>query len=228
MIALEKLQTHPTVKIFTILSLIVYSLFFLISFLLSTLPGNSNFSPLTHYISELSLSQYSPFPYLYDIACIISGSLTIPITFYIKKTTLHKRNADHLTPTQRKKFVILTYLGFISGLLGDIGFIGVGLFSLERNFFGIHYVFAYLLFGGYTFTALIVGILILLYQTQLSALMGLSGVIYPIVIFLGFLIMLFWFPSLLILYEWVVSLSLTAWLFVFTIYFLYSSGLHKP
>jgi len=228
LINLEKIQTHSTIKIFTFLSLTIYAILFLISFLLSTLSGTANFSPITNYISELSLSQYSPCPYLYDIACVIAGSLTIPITFYIQKTTLHKRNAHHITPTQRKKFVSLTRLGFISGLLGDIGFIGVGIFSLQRNFFGIHYVFAYLLFGGYTFTALIVGILILLYQTQLSALMGLSGVIYPILIFIGFLIVLFWVPSLLIFYEWVVSLSLTAWLFLFSIYFLYSDVLYKP
>ncbi|TFF98251.1 MAG: hypothetical protein EU547_02005 [Promethearchaeota archaeon] len=225
---LDKLQTHRTIKFFTIISLVIYSLLFLISLLLSIFLGNSYFSPLTNYISELSLLQHTPFPYLYDFACIISGSLTIPITFYIKKTTLHKKNIQNLSSKQYSTLSLLAYLGFISGLLGDIGFVGVGIFSLQRNILGIHYIFAYLLFGGYTFTALIVGFIILLYQTELSPLMGLSGVLYPLIIFLIFIIVLIFAPSFLILYEWIVSLSLTAWLFIFTIYFVYSDALYKP
>jgi hypothetical protein len=225
---LENLLTHQIIKLCTLCSLIIYATFFSLSYLLSILYGNPNFSPLTHYISELSLSQHSPFPYLYDLGCIIAGSLTIPITSYIQKTTLHTQNIQLVPPSKRKRFIILTRAAFISGLTGDVSFIGVGIFSLQRDFLGLHTVFTYLLFGGYALTALLVGILIVLYQTQLSTLMGLSGVVYPFVIFILALYIGISVPSLLVLYEWVVSISLTTWLFIFSIHFLYSNALFKP
>lgn len=226
--SLEKLQTHSIIKILTFISLVTYVSLFITSLINSLIFGTSQFSPLTNYISELSLSQHTPIPYLYDLACIISGLFTIPITFYIRKTTLHHRNVQKFELFNKKGFKTFVRAGFISGLLGDIGFVGVGIFSLQRNLFGIHYIFAYLLFAGYTITALIVGILILFYQTKLSTLMGLSGVLYPLIIFIIFLLIFIFAPSLLIFYEWVVSLSLTAWLFAFTLYFLYSDVLYKP
>jgi hypothetical protein len=215
-------------KVLIFLSLIIYAALFIASFLTSIIFGESQISPLTNYISELSLSQYSPLPYLYDLGCIISGSLTIPITFYIKKTTFHDRNVQKFNLSNRESFKILGHAGFISGLVGDVSFIGVGIFSLQRNVFGIHYLFAYLLFFGYILTALFVGLIILLYQTKLSTLMGLSGVLYPFVILALFLYTLICVPSLLIFYEWFVSISLTIWLFLFSIYFLHSKALFKP
>ncbi len=224
----EGLHCFLAVKVCALFSLVSYSSFFLISFITTLFFGYSSFSPLLNYISDLSLPQYSPLPFLYDVGCVISGVLTIPITFYIQKTTLHRRNVEKIEPRGKRGFKILARAGFVAGLLGDISFIGVGIFSLHRNPFGIHYVFAYLLFFGYSLTALIIGLLILLYQTNLSRLMGLSGVIYPLGIFVMFLIFLAFAPPFLVLYEWVVSLSLTAWLFVFTLYFLYTEALYKP
>ncbi|MHA2269537.1 MAG: hypothetical protein ACXAB8_17200, partial [Promethearchaeota archaeon] len=38
-----------------------------------------------NWISDLGSIDHTPTPFLYDIACIIAGSMTIPLTFYMEK-----------------------------------------------------------------------------------------------------------------------------------------------
>lgn len=172
-----------------------------------------------NWISDLGSFNHTPAPYLYDIACIVAGSMTIPLTFYMEKllAPLPKRNQLREQHYSRLRFR-LSSLAFFFSIVGNFGYIGVGVFSADRDFKflsilgeGPHGIMSYLAFGGFTFGAFFMGWLILLYKTKIPKVLGIYGILGPLITAIINLIestpLLEWMLLFSIL-LWVIPLSL--------------------
>lgn len=173
-------------------------------------PGN--FYIWTNYISDLGGTRFTPMPYLYDLAAIVGGVFTIPLTFYLEKllAPLPKTPEDY-KKTTRLRYRLGSY-GFLFSLIGNIGYIGIGIFSIDRDYMGVmHLASGAMAFGGFVVGAIFWGLIIILYNTKIPKLIGLYGFIGPI-IFVGLAGAIFIFnPVFLPLIEWLLLFSILLW-----------------
>ena len=164
----------------------------------------TNYTIWDNWISDLGGGKYTPAPYLYDIACIIAGIFTIPLFFYMEKFL-----TPNLSKTTRMR-VRIAESAFIFGILGAISYIGVGIFSEDRNYYGMHGLCSELAFGGFAVNAFFTGWFILLYDTKVPKLLGLYGVIGPMTMIIMFITIgnpLFEWLLLFAILFWVIPLS---------------------
>ncbi len=150
---------------------------------------------ITNTISQLGSFSVTPFPYLFDISSVFGGLSTILFNFYFyKKIDISKH--------QNAKFTCLfcrmpryTLMG------GGIGIIMVGIFSLDRACGMWHEIFSGIAFGGFIFSLLGYGIIIIRSDINVPKYFG-FGAFLPFISFIGFCI--FTFP----LFEWVLLFSI--------------------
>jgi hypothetical membrane protein len=172
-----------------------------------------------NWISDLGSINHTPAPILYDIACIIAGFMTIPLTFYMEKLLAPLPGETQLKEHHhsRLRYRLSSY-AFLFSLIGNLGYIGVGIFSEDRDFEGLsilgmgpHSFMSYLAFGGFTFGAFFMGWLIVLYNTNIPKSLGIYGIFGPLTVAILNLIestpLLEWFLLFSIL-IWVIPLSL--------------------
>ncbi|MHA1714099.1 MAG: DUF998 domain-containing protein [Promethearchaeota archaeon] len=141
-----------------------------------------------NWISDLGGGTYktphTPMPILYDLACVIAGALTMPLTFLLESMVAPAPvNASDLRQLSKWR-LRLANLGFLFGLIGNFGYVGVGLFSEDRNYWGLHNIFSGLAFGGFVLCGLFNGLCILLYRTKIPKKFGLYMVIVPSLVLL--------------------------------------------
>ena len=207
----KKLTERKIARFITLSAIITYWTAFFSSLIITGLFGNNGYSPFNNLISDLGSSKYSPIPFIFNFGCILSGFLSIPISFYIFRYIKYELNT---TLQHRKIFYFILYIILFSGILGDIGFIGIGIFPLDRNLNNIHFLFASFLFGGYYLSAFLIGILILFFKINLNKIIGLYGLCITIIILISMII----FVSVNIDFvfgEWIAHISLTIWLYTF-------------
>lgn len=211
----QKLTKKKVVRILAIIAAGIYWFSFVLSLFLIGLYGINPFSPLVNLISDLGSNAYSPIPYLFDIACIWAGFLSIPISLYIFRYLRKKTNPeiDNGRKSQ-KRFKLINLFILISGILGDIGFIGIGIFSIDRNPYNIHFLFASFLFVGYYISAFLIGILYLLFDIKINRFIALYGFLASIITFIIVLI-LGLFQIYLVIFEWIADFILISWLYSF-------------
>lgn len=164
----------------------------------------TNYTIWDNWISDLGGAKYTPAPYLYDIACIIAGALTIPLFFYMEKFLTP--NLSNITRMR----IRIAESAFIFGILGAISYIGVGIFSEDRNYFGLHGLCSELAFGGFAVNAFLTGWFVLLYDTKIPKLLGVYGVIGPMTMIIMFMIIgnaLFEWLLLFAILLWVIPLA---------------------
>jgi len=209
------------VKISTILSIIVLITSYFSSFLITILFGDKNFSVFFNAVSDMGQKIYSPLPLLFDLGCIFSGMLMFPLIFnfflcFLFKLKININNAKH-----KILYYALAILAFAFLINGNIGLIGVGIFSLDRNPFYLHYIFAFFLFSGYPFFALFIGLIYLIYKIDIPKYLIISGFVY----FIAFLVLLFmayiYFPVIATLFEWILVFLMYSWFFLFSLIFIY-------
>ncbi|MFW9825145.1 MAG: DUF998 domain-containing protein, partial [Candidatus Thorarchaeota archaeon] len=145
------------------LSLLFISLFVAMGF---------GFQITTHTISDLGNSLFTPFPFIFDGACIIAGSITIIYNFMIS----HHNDGS--------LFVSITsYGGLISGIIGGIGYLFIGVFSLDRS--GpdglYHGVCAILAFSGFVLSIFFFSLRFFLQDKVVLNLFGIGGVTVPLI-----------------------------------------------
>ena len=104
-----------------------------ISFMLTTLLGVKSYNILTLTVSRLGSSHFSPVPILFDIACILAGTITIPYNLLITKNSLSYVSKDKNKRLKCHLSFLISRFGLTTGILGGIGYIFVGIFSLERS-----------------------------------------------------------------------------------------------
>lgn len=153
----------------------------------------------THWISDLGSFRYSPAPYLYDIAAIIAGIFTLPLSFYLENLLAPLSNS----PRWKLR---LSSIGWLSSIIGNIGYIGVGIFSEDRSYFGLHGITSAMAFGGFTFGSLFMGVLMITYNTKFPKLLGIYGVVGPLLTLI--LYSIFESP----IWEWMLLFSIIAWI----------------
>jgi hypothetical protein len=167
-----------------------------------------------NWISDLGSINDTPAPYLYDIACIIAGTMTIPLTFYMEKllAPLPKRTQLRGEHYSRLRFRLSSF-AFLFSIIGNFAYIGVGIFSADRDYdiisslgLGTHEIMSYLAFGGFTFAAFFMGWLIILYDTKIPKLLGLYGILGPLTVAI---LNLIYGGELL---EWMLLFSILIWI----------------
>lgn len=203
------------VRIFTTAVILIYIPLIIIGIIVAAYLDPDGYSIVTNWISDLGGSPHTPAPYLYDIACIMAGVLTIPFAFYMENilAPLPKMGNPQIHYS-RMRFRLVSS-AFLFSLIGSIGYIGVGIFSENRDYYNLHTITSSLAFGGFTLGAFFMGWTIVLYATKIPKLLGIYGIIGPLTTIIIFL--LIGNP----LWEWLLLFSILAWiiplsLFVFT------------
>ena len=141
--------------------------------------------------------------------------ITKPILEYLQmKSAAEQLGERHYS---RLRFRLSSF-AFLFSIIGNIGYIGVGIFSADRDYDflsvlgqGPHGLMSYLAFGGFTFGAFFMGWIIVLYDTNIPKILGIYGIFGPLSVSILNLIestpLLEWFLLFSIL-IWVIPLSL--------------------
>ena len=165
--------------------IITYLSLLIIGVLIAALFGSGGYTIWTHMISDLGGIKHTPVPILYDIACVIGGILTIPLTFYVENllAPLPKKNLRE-RHYSRLRFRLSSNAFFFS-ILGSLAYIGNGIWSEDRNynlldFAGYHDVMSFFAFAGFSLSAFFLGWIVILYDTKIPKILGIYGIISPI------------------------------------------------
>jgi hypothetical membrane protein len=202
------------VKISAIGVMIGYILLLIIGVIVAALLDPDGYTIWNNWISDLGSSNHTPAPFLYDIACIIAGTMTIPLTYYMEKllAPLPKRNELKKQHYSRLRFRLSSF-AFLFSLMGNFAYIGVGIFSADRDYEflsvmgqGPHGIMSYLAFGGFTFGAFFMGWIIIFYDTKIPKILGIYGILGPLTVTILNLI------DSTPLLEWLLLFSILIWI----------------
>ena len=225
----HKVTSYTFMKYSALFVLIGYMLLLIISVIVASLFNPDGYTILNNWISDLGSINHTPAPFLYDIASIIAGSMTLPLTFYLENllAPLYHYDTDLLKKQHfsRLRFRLSSF-AFLFSIMGNFGYIGVGIFSADRNFSilsilgeGPHNIMSYLAFGGFTFGAFFMGWLIVLYKTKIPKILGVYGILGPLIT--AILNLIYGTPLL----EWFLLFSILLWIIPLSLLVLYKPGL---
>ncbi len=176
-----KLQIHnflitpKVLKSCLMTGLLIYLSLLLSSIFVAFLSDVSHFTITSHAISALGSKQFTPLPFLFNFACIIGGATMILLNFLLfRQVFLEKSN-------QFRRIYInyeISKLGLIFGIAGNVGYIFVGIFSLDRagSEIIIHGSFAGLAFSGFVLSIFSFSVCILFNQTNIPKFYGILGI----------------------------------------------------
>jgi len=205
---------HIFVKYCGLIVIIGYISLLIIGVIIAALLDPDGYTIWDNWISDLGGINHTPAPFLYDIACIVAGSMTLPFTFYMENllAPLPKKNELSRHHYSRLRFR-LSSSAFLFSLIGNLGYIGVGIFSADRDYDflsvmgqGPHGLMSFLAFGGFTLGAFFMGWLIVLYDTKIPKILGIYGICGP---FVFSIINLIESTPLL---EWLLLFSILIWI----------------
>ncbi len=229
----DKVTEFNFMKICTLAVIPGYLGILLISVIVAYAFGGTSQGPGTYYIwtnwiSDLGSFSYTPAPILYDLAAILAGILTIPFTFYIEKLLIPlPQKPEDYNKITRLRYRLGSY-AFLMSIIGNIGYVLVGIFSEDRNTFGImHGLASVLAFGGFTLGALFYGMIIILYDVKIPKWIGVYGVVGPLFALLleGALPSIV-DPALGPLFEWVLLFAILGWIIPLSLTILMKEELH--
>jgi len=219
--AYEKITDYEFVKKCMIGVILIYIPLLIIGHLVASFLDPDGYSIITNWISDLGSIVHTPAPYLYDIACITAGILTIPFTYYMEKLLVSVPKAEARELKGHRWRIRLTSYAFLFSIIGNLGYIGVGIWSGDRNYptslygMGTHEICSALAFGGFILGALFMGIIIVLYDTKIPKILGLYGILGPLIVAIIYIIggvppsQPFWeWGMLFAILLWVIPLSI--------------------
>ena len=202
------------VKISAMAVMFGYISLLIIGVIVAALLDPDGYTIWNNWISDLGSINDTPAPYLYNIACIIAGSMTIPLTYYMEKllAPLPKRTKLRGEHYSRLRFRLSSF-AFLFNIIGNFAYIGVGIFSADRDFealevlgMGPHNLMSYLAFGGFTLGAFFMGWLIVIYDTKIPKILGIYGISGPLIV--GILNLIYGTQLL----EWMLLFSILIWI----------------
>jgi hypothetical membrane protein len=202
------------VKRSAMIVMVGYIILLIIAVIVAALFDPDGYTLRNNWISDLGGSDHTPAPFLYDIACIIAGAMTIPLTLYMENllAPLPKRKLLEDTHYSRLRYRLSSF-AFLFSVIGNLGYIGVGIFSADRDYEflsllgeGPHGIMSYLAFGGFTFGAFFMGWLVVLYKTGIPKILGIYGILGPLVTAILNLI------DSTPLLEWMLLFSILVWI----------------
>jgi hypothetical membrane protein len=219
----DKITDYKLVKICTMAIIFVYIPLLVIGVIIAAFFGPEGYTIWTHYISDLGSFRYTPAPYLYDLAAIIAGILTIPFTFYMEQRLAPvPKSENDLNKTSRLRLRLGSY-AFLFSLIGNISYIGVGIFSEDRNYLGLHGITSVLSFVGFTFGAFFMGWLIVLYSKDIPKSIGIYGIVGPLTTIITYQLIDTFDVPLTELFEWILLFSILAWIIPLAL-FIFKNG----
>jgi hypothetical protein len=207
----DKIINFKIVRISVIIGFSLYIPLLVIAVIIAFLFGPESFNIWLHNISDLGSIRYSPAPYLYDLAGIIAGIFTIPFSFYMETILAPMPEKKDINSISRLRFRLGSY-AFLFSIIGNIGYIMVGMFSEDRNYFGLHIISSVLAFAGFVLGAFFMGWLIVLYDTKIPKIIGIYGILGPFSMSLVYLVVLFNFIQLEPFFEWILLFAVLGWL----------------
>ncbi len=202
---------YSFVKRISMFVIILFLSLLLIGVIIAATLGPGGYTIWTHMISDLGGRKHTPVPILYDIACIVAGILTIPLTFYLENLFAPLPSRDLKKQHFSRLRFRLSSNAFFFSLVGNLAYIGVGIWSEDRNydlldFAGFHDVFSFFAFAGFTFGAFFIGWIIFLYDTKIPKLFGIYGIVGPFTTLVIFLL------TMEPLAEWILLFSILLWI----------------
>jgi len=202
------------VKISAMCVMFGYISLLIIGVIVAALLDPDGYTIWDNWISDLGSPNDTPAPYLYDIACIIAGSMTIPLTYYMEKllAPLPKKTKLRGEHYSRLRFRLSSF-AFLFSIIGNFAYIGVGIFSADRDYealevlgIGPHNLMSYLAFGGFSLGAFFMGWLIVIYDTKIPKILGIYGIFGPLIVAI---LNLIYGTALL---EWMLLFSILIWI----------------
>jgi len=177
----SSLMTGLAVYLFKLISSIIIAKFF-------------GFNIVSHSISQLGSLAITPVPFMFDCACVIGGLTTI-----LSYCSLSRR----ISTDQNRIMDKIRQYATISGAIGSIGIMLVGIFSLDRSgLLGIfHNLSSLFAFGGFTLALLAYGMMISRNSSKIQKIIGINGII-PLIM----LVVICINPSPLV--EWILLFSI--------------------
>lgn len=238
-IAFLKLETHESqrawVKFLIKMDMLVFFPGILIAALLAYCYGGAlsfpfRYSFFSNYISDLGSHHYTPFPYLFDLLVIFTGILCVYVFYHsnaifqqIIRTKTNTADPTNTTDsssssrlsvaTRQKAILTLLNLSKYFLILGPLGLAGIGVFSIDRNYFGLHYVFAYIAFFGFAWGSVWIGGLSMFVDTFISHSLAKKFIFVPLIPVIVALVN-FLLPVTLLsdpILEWLVLLCIFWW-----------------
>lgn len=152
---------------------IAYLLLLILDIILASILG---FNIMNNYISELGKGSIISFPLFHDSIAILGGANTFFSNIYF----IHRLKKQFRPSKCSKVFV---WFGFNSGLIGAIGYIFLGIFSLDRAgpgeiYHGLAMGFS---FGGFIFSIFFYSLNIFLTHNCALKKIGVYGFTFPII-----------------------------------------------
>lgn len=210
----DTVTNHTFVKRSVIIVMGGYLFLLIIAVIIAAIFDPDGYTLRNNWISDLGGRDHTPAPFLYDIACIIAGSMTIPLTFYMENilAPIPKRNQLVEIHYSRLRYRLSSF-AFLFSVIGNLGYIGVGIFSADRDYEILsilgespHGIMSYLAFGGFTFGAFFMGWLVVLYKTGFPKILGAYGILGPLITAILNLI------DSTPLLEWMLLFSILLWI----------------
>jgi len=165
------------------------------------------FSLITNYISDLGSKSVIPFPYMHDLICVFGGVVSLPVNFFVRKKL-------RIVYKSSKHSILFVELGVALGIIGNVGYVFLGVFSLDRAGPGdiYHGFITFISFGGYILSIFFFSLNIVLSHKCKLKNLGLFGLVVPITL-------LFAYCALTIpLIEWFLLSSILAFLLLLNYY----------
>ena len=164
-------------------------------------------SPISNYISDLGSKSFIPFPYIHNLICVFGGVVSLPVNFFVRKKL-------QIAYKSTKYSALFAEFGLALGIIGNIGYVLLGVFSLDRAGPGdiYHGIISFISFGGYIFSIFFFSLNIVLSHKCRLRHLGLFGLVVPAsLLFLYCVIMI---PII----EWFLLSSILAFLFLLNYY----------
>ena len=154
--------------------LAIYVVLIITNVLISSFFG---FNLTLNYISDLGRKNVIPFPYFHDIVCVFGGLISLPTNFFVrKKLQVQYKKSKHS--------ILFLEIGVLFGIVGNVSYIFLGVFSLDRAGPGqiYHGIIAFISFGGYIISIFFFSLNIVLSHKCKLKNLGVFGMVVPILL----------------------------------------------
>ena len=154
--------------------LAIYAALIVTNVLISSFFG---FNLTLNYISDLGRKKVIPFPYFHDIICVFGGLISLPTNFFVrKKLQVQYKKSKHS--------ILFLEIGALFGIVGNVSYIFLGVFSLDRAGPGqiYHGIIAFISFGGYIISIFFFSLNIVLSHKCKLKNLGVFGMVVPILL----------------------------------------------
>ncbi|MFX0034694.1 MAG: hypothetical protein ACFE9I_03515 [Candidatus Hermodarchaeota archaeon] len=212
----DKLTEPKIVKISIYISLLTFLPGLILGLFIAIAYGPIEYNVWYNWISDLGSLKYTPAPFILDLTCILSAIFIIPLILNLSR--LYSTHQNHkLDDSKREHNIILFrrifgYIGVISLFIGVIGMFFVGVFSLDRSPFNLHFYFSSSAFGGFAAGAFFTGLAIVLRRRIFPKTIGYFMIFGPSTASIIFLLS----PAPLTrqFLEWIMMFASLSWYYV--------------